>query len=73
MAQKPGGGLRFCVDYRKLNAMTRKDRYPLPLIDELLQSIGKAKIRKDSIVSGCIPNLSISLLSAQDMDPSSTH
>jgi hypothetical protein len=44
MARKPGGGLRFCVDYRKLNALTKKDRYPLPLIDEILQRLTKAKI-----------------------------
>lgn len=41
--KKPGGGLRFCVDYRALNAITRKDRYPLPLIRETLHQIGKAK------------------------------
>jgi transposase InsO family protein len=42
--QKPGGrGLRFCVDYRKLNALTTKDRYPLPLIDETMTRIGQAK------------------------------
>lgn len=41
--RKPGGGLRFCVDYRALNAITRKDRYPLPLIRETLHQIGKAK------------------------------
>lgn len=42
-AKKPGGGLWFCVDYRALNAITRKDRYPLPLITETLNNIGKAK------------------------------
>jgi transposase InsO family protein len=41
--RKPGGGLRFCVDYRGLNKITRKDRYPLPLIYETLRNIGQAK------------------------------
>lgn len=41
--RKPGGGLRFCVDYRALNAITKKDRYPLPLIHETLNQIGRAK------------------------------
>jgi hypothetical protein len=40
---KPGGGLRFCVDYRALNRLTTKDRYPLPLIRETLNNIAKAK------------------------------
>lgn len=44
MARKPGGGLRFCVDYRKLNAITRKDRYPIPLVDELMERISGARI-----------------------------
>jgi len=34
--RKLGGGLRFYVNYRKLNAITKKDRYPLPLIKETL-------------------------------------
>ncbi len=41
--KKPGGGLRFCVNYRGLNRITKKDRYPLPLIYETLRNISKAK------------------------------
>ncbi|OAQ57979.1 Pol [Purpureocillium lilacinum] len=41
--RKPNGGLRFCCDYRALNAITKRDRYPLPLIAETLQNLTKAK------------------------------
>jgi hypothetical protein len=41
--KKPGGGLRFCVDYRKLNEITIKNRYPLPLIQETLDRLSQAK------------------------------
>ena len=43
-AKKPGGGWRFCVDYRKLNAITKKDQYPIPLIEETLARLSKARI-----------------------------
>ena len=40
--KKPGGGLRFCVDYRALNTITIKNRYPLLLIQEMLDQLCKA-------------------------------
>jgi len=44
LAQKPGGGVRICVDYRGVNDITLKSRYPIPLIKETLDAICKAKI-----------------------------
>ena len=41
--QKKDGSLWLCIDYRKLNLITKKDRYPLPLIEETLAQILKAK------------------------------
>ncbi|KAF4478229.1 Transposon Tf2-6 polyprotein [Colletotrichum fructicola Nara gc5] len=41
--RKPGGGIRFCVDYRALNELTKRDRYPLPLIRETLRTISAAR------------------------------
>ncbi|KAI1000630.1 hypothetical protein K3495_g7563 [Podosphaera aphanis] len=42
-AKKPGGDLRLCVDYRGLNAISIKNRYPLPLLHETLSRLGTAK------------------------------
>src|SRR5260363_424058 len=40
---KKNGKLWLCVDYCKLNAVTKKDAYPLPRIDDLLETFGKAE------------------------------
>ncbi|POM70830.1 LOW QUALITY PROTEIN: Hypothetical protein PHPALM_12681, partial [Phytophthora palmivora] len=44
MIRKPDGGIRFCIDYRRLNAVTVKDCYPMPLIDDTLDVLGNAKL-----------------------------
>jgi len=41
--KKKDGKLRLCVDYRALNYVTKKDRYPLPLIGEALDRLQTAK------------------------------
>lgn len=40
--RKPGGGLRFCYDYRTLNAITKLDQYLLLLIPETLRNLSGA-------------------------------
>jgi len=39
LVRKKDGTIRFCVDYRKLNAVTKKDSYPLPRIDDILDQL----------------------------------
>ena len=36
--------MRLCVDYRGLNKVTIKDRYPIPLVSEMLDRLSKAAI-----------------------------
>lgn len=43
LAQKKDGSVRFCVDYRKWNAVTTKDAYPLPQIDDTLDTLSGSK------------------------------
>ena len=43
LLQKKNGGVRFCVDYRKLNGLTKLDEFPLPRIDDTLDLLSGAR------------------------------
>ena len=43
IVKKKDGAIRLCVDYRRLNAVTRVDAYPMPRMDDILDQVGQAK------------------------------
>ena len=43
LVRKKDGSLRICVDYRRLNSVTKPDTFPLPRIDDLLDQLGSAE------------------------------
>ena len=71
--EKKDGNFRMCIDYRKLNKMAVKNKYPLPRIDDLFDQIGVAKIfSKINLRSGYhqvqVKDEGIHLLFNQNMD-----
>nr|KYP62123.1 Transposon Ty3-I Gag-Pol polyprotein [Cajanus cajan] len=44
LVRKKDGGSRLCVDYRKLNKLTIKNKYPLPRIDDLMDQLRGASV-----------------------------
>ena len=53
LVPKPDGSFRFCTDYRKVNAITKVDCFPIPRIDDCIDRIGKANyISKIDLLKG---------------------
>jgi hypothetical protein len=44
LVRNKDGKLRLCVDYRELNKLTVKNKYPLPRIDDFLDQLREAKV-----------------------------
>jgi len=43
LVKNKDGQWRFCVDYRKLNALTIKNRFPMPIVEEILDELAGSK------------------------------
>uniref|UniRef100_A0ABD2XPG2 Uncharacterized protein n=1 Tax=Trichogramma kaykai TaxID=54128 RepID=A0ABD2XPG2_9HYME len=52
IVKKADGSNRFCIDYRDLNKVTKKDAYPVPNIDHILDKLRRARRRNPKVDVG---------------------
>ena len=43
LVRKPDGKVRMCIDYRDINRKTKRDAYPMPSMDAILDKLRRAK------------------------------
>ena len=43
LVDKKDGTMRMCVDYRRFNAVSLSDAYPMPRVEDLVDGLGRAK------------------------------
>ena len=56
LVDKKDGSKRMCVDYRELNAVTIKNKHPLPRIEDLFDLLGSNSTQKTSLIGGGLPS-----------------
>ncbi len=44
LVTKKDGSTRFCIDYRRLNAVMKRDRWPVPRVDEIFDEIQGSRV-----------------------------
>lgn len=50
---KPDGSVRFCIDFRKINVVTKTDAFPIPRLEGCIDQIGKANfVSKFDLLKG---------------------
>lgn len=53
LVPKPDGSIRFCTDFRRVNAVTKTDSFPIPRVDDCIDRVGKAKyVSKFDLLKG---------------------
>ena len=65
--KKPSRGIRLCIDYRKLNSITKKDRYPIPLIKEVIANVVGCKIITKLDIRKAFNRIRIATLEDEDL------
>ena len=57
LVRKKDGLTHFCVDYRRLSSITRKDSYPIPRVDDALDAFSSANSGGSSVSQNKLPQL----------------
>ena len=55
LVKKKDGTLRLCVDYRRLNSVSKSDAYPMPRIDDLIDQLGEARYLTTLVTKPLLP------------------